>query len=60
MKNDDYSHAKNAVLLDLVHSLLSSWIVYKPDYIDSEELRDVRAKIHDWAAAAYDEVLKDE
>lgn len=60
MKNDDYIHCKNAVLLDLVHSLLSSKVADRADYIDSEELREVRGKIHDWATAAYDEVLKDD
>ncbi len=60
MKNDDYIHAKNAVLLDLVHSLLSGGIADRADYIDSDELREVRDKVWEWASSAYDEVLKDE
>ena len=60
MKNDDYIHCKNANYLDLIHSLLSSGVADRADYIDSDELREVREKIYVWAAAAYDEVLIDD
>ncbi len=60
MKNNDYVVCKNAIALDLIHSWLTQVVIREADYIDADELQEMASKIHDWATAAYDEVLKDE